>query len=520
MRQVREVLRLRTAGVGLNEIARRVGVAPSTVRLTLKRLATAGLSWPLPAEMTDSALETALFAAAGTKQGHRRYVEPDWAEIHRELKRKHVTLTMLWDEYIERCPEGYRYSRFCELYRGWASRLSVTMRQAHIGGDKLFVDYAGDTVPVIIDRLTGQVRPAQIFVAVMGASNFTYAEASWTQALADWIGAHTRAFAALGGVPKLLVPDNTKVAVIKACLYEPQVNRTYAEMAAHYDTAILPARPRRPRDKAKVEVAVLIIERWLLGRLRHRRFYSLAELNTAIGELLRQLNDERLIRRLGVTRRALFEELDQPNLNSLPSQPYCFAEWRVRRVGVDYHTWNSPRPGEKAGNDRGNAGGLGRDQPPDRRGAAHNRCTEITAVESRRSDRIDPGPAPRDETADRQFGDLAIPVNPGGVDGTAVLWLWTARSPQCRGGFHARNRRAVGGECNLPDPRAECPLQRNAPPARNPYSSGDRRSWQIAKAAQRWPCCGGRMIIVETFERDGAPRGPPSRNAGVGAAMS
>src|SRR2546421_9138551 len=153
----------------------------------------------------------------------------------------------------------------------------------------------------------------------MGASNFTYAEASWTQALADWIGAHTRAFAALGGVPKLLVPDNTKVAVIKACLYEPQVNRTYAEMAAHYDTAILPARPRRPRDKAKVEVAVLIIERWLLGRLRHRRFYSLAELNTAIGELLRQLNDERPIRRLGATRRALFEELDRPNLNSLPA---------------------------------------------------------------------------------------------------------------------------------------------------------------------------------------------------------
>src|ERR1700724_2522159 len=337
MRQVREVLRLTTAGVGLNEIARRVGVAPSTVRLTLKRLASAGLSWPLPAEMTDSALETALFAAAGTKQGHRRHVEPDWAEIHRELKRKHVTLTMLWDEYIERYPEGYRYSRFCELYRSWASRLSVTMRQAHIGGDKLFVDYAGDTVPVIVDRLTGQVRPAQIFVAVMGASNFTYAEASWTQALADWIGAHTRAFAAIGGVPQLLVPDNTKVAVIKACLYEPQINRTYAEMAAHYDTAVLPARPRRPRDKAKVEAAVLIIERWLLGRLRHRRFYSLAELNATIGEMLRQLNEERLIRRLGVTRRALLEELDRLHLKELPGEAYCFAEWRLRRVGLDYH---------------------------------------------------------------------------------------------------------------------------------------------------------------------------------------
>jgi transposase len=196
MRRVREVLRLRTAGVGLNEIARRVGVAPSTVRLTLKRLASTGLSWPLPAEMTDAALEAALFAAVGTKQGHRRHLEPDWTEIHRELKRKHVTLAILWDEYIERHPDGYRYSRFCELYRGWASRLSVTMRQAHAGGDKLFVDYAGDTVPVIVDRLTGQVRAAQIFVAVLGASNFTYAEASWTQALADRIGAHTRAFAA------------------------------------------------------------------------------------------------------------------------------------------------------------------------------------------------------------------------------------------------------------------------------------------------------------------------------------
>src|SRR5207248_5877305 len=337
MRQVREVLRLRTAGVGLNEIARRVGVAPSTVRLTLKRLATAGLSWPLPAEMTDSALETALFAAAGTKQGHRRHAEPDWAEIHRELKRKHVTLTMLWDEYIERCPEGYRYSRFCELYRSWASRLSVTMRQAHIGGDKLFVDYAGDTVPVIVDRLTGQVRPAQIFVAVMGASNFTYAEASWTQALADWIGAHTRAFAAIGGVPRLLVPDNAKVAIIKACLYEPQVNRTYAEMAAHYGTAVLPARPHRPRDKAKVEAAVLIIERWILARLRNQRFYSLAELNAAIGELLKRLNDERPIRRLGRTRRQLLEELDRPALKLLPIEPYVFAEWRVRRVGIDYH---------------------------------------------------------------------------------------------------------------------------------------------------------------------------------------
>src|SRR4029077_1252073 len=332
MRQVREVLRLKfVGGVPIREIARRIGVAASTVRATINRFQAAGLSWPLSEEMTDAVLEARLFADAGTKQGHRRQIEPDWASIHRELKRKHVTLSILWDEYVERNPEGYRYSRFCELYRSWESKLSVTMRQTHVGGDKLFVDYAGDTVPVIIDRLTGATRQAQIFVAVMGASNFTYVEATWTQGLGDWITTHTSAFEAIGGVPHLLVPDNTKVAVIKACLYEPQVNRTYAEMAAHYGTAVLPARPRRPRDKAKVEVAVLIIERWLLGRLRHRRFYSLAELNTAIGELLRQLKHETPIRRPGVPRRALFEELDRPSLNALPPQPYCFAEWRVRR---------------------------------------------------------------------------------------------------------------------------------------------------------------------------------------------
>jgi transposase len=338
MRHVREVLRLKfVGGVPTREIARRLGIAPSTVRTTIRRFQAAGLSWPLSEEISDAALEAKLFPEAGTKQGHRREREPDWASLHRELKRKHVTLSILWDEYIARNPEGYRYSRFCELYRIWEGQLSVTMRQTHVGGDKLFVDYAGDTVPVIVDRLTGETRAAQIFVAVMGASSFCYVEATWTQTLPDWIGAHTRAFAAIGGVPHLIVPDNAKVAVIKACLYEPQVNRTYAEMAAHYGTAVLPTRPRRPRDKAKVENCVLIVERWLIGRLRDRRFYSLAELNAAISELLIRLNEERPIRRLGVTRRQLLEELDRPALKSLPAEPYVFAEWRVRRVGIDYH---------------------------------------------------------------------------------------------------------------------------------------------------------------------------------------
>src|SRR5471032_122968 len=338
MRQVREIIRLKfSAGISTREIARRLGIAASTVRETLRRFEGAGLGWSLPNGMSDGDLEAALYANHGTKRGHRRHAEPDWPTDHRELKRKHVTLVIVWDEYIAANPGGYSYSRFCELYRGFESKLSPTMRQTHAAGERLFVDYAGDGVPVVIDRLTGEIHKVQIFVAVLGASSFTFAWASWTQALADWIDAHVHAFEAIGGVPHLLVPDNTKTAVIKACLYDPQVNRTYAEMAAHYDTAILPARPRRPRDKAKVEAAVLIIERWLLGRLRHRRFYSLAELNAAIGEMLRQLNEERPIRRLGVTRRALLEELDRPRLKPLPSEPYSFAEWRLRRVGVDYH---------------------------------------------------------------------------------------------------------------------------------------------------------------------------------------
>jgi transposase len=338
MRQAREIIRLKfSAGVPTREIARRLGLAPSTVRETLKRLESAGLGWPLLEGMSDGDLEVALYANRRTKRGHRRHAEPDWPAVHRELKRKHVTLLIVWDEYIAANSGGYSYSRFCELYRGFESKLSPTMRQTHAAGERLFVDYAGDGVPVVIDRLTGEIRNAQIFVAVLGASSFTFAHASWTQTLPDWIGAHVHAFEEIGGVPHLLVPDNTKTAVIKACLYDPQVNRTYAEMAAHYGTAILPARPRRPRDKAKVEQAVLIVERWLLGRLRHRTFYSLAEVNAAIAELMMHLNEERPIRRLGVTRRQLLEEIDRPALKSLPTEPYEFSEWRTCRVGIDYH---------------------------------------------------------------------------------------------------------------------------------------------------------------------------------------
>ena len=336
MRRIREILRLKYEG-GATEraIARSIGVARSTVALTLERIAAAQLGWPLPPALSDAVLEAMLYASAGRPQGSRGKTEPDWTGVHHELRRPGVTLMLLWEEYRQAEPDGYGYSRWCELYRTWEGRLSPTMRQAHPAGERMFVDYAGQTVE-LYDGRTGEVRQAQVFVAVMGASSYTYAEASWTQTLPDWIGSHVRALAFMGGVPAQLVPDNPKVGVTRANWYEPGLNRTYLDLATHYRTAILPARPRRPRDKAKVEVGVLVVERWILARLRNRRFFSLAELNQAIGLLVTDLN-ARPMRRLGVSRRDLFFELDRPALKSLPAEPYEYAEWRLRRVGLDYH---------------------------------------------------------------------------------------------------------------------------------------------------------------------------------------
>ena len=246
-----------------------------------------------------------------------------------------VTLLLLWEEYRAGQPDGYGYSRFCDLYAAWRGRLSPTMRQSHPVGERLFVDYAGQTVE-IIDAITGEVRAAQIFVAALGASNLTYAEARWTQGLADWIGCHVNAFAFLGGVTRQVVCDNLKAGVTAACRYEPGINRSYADMATHYGTAIVPTRVRKPRDKAKVEVAVQLVQRWVLARLRHRRFFSLAELNSAIGELIEALNT-RPMRHLGASRRALFEASERGALLSLPTEPYVYAEWRRCRAGIDYH---------------------------------------------------------------------------------------------------------------------------------------------------------------------------------------
>lgn len=335
MRKVREVLRLKYAcGASERLIAQSVGIGRTSVAEYLRRAAVVGITWPVPSGLDDAALERRLFTPPGFYAAPTR-PQPDWTRIHAELRRRGVTLMLLWEEYRAQHPDGYGYSRFCDLYGEWRQRLSPTMRQTHVGGEKLFVDFAGDTVPVA-DPATGELRDAHVFVAVWGASNYTYAEARWTEGLADWIGLHVNALAFFGGVPKLLVCDNLKAGVTAACRYEPGINRTYQDLASHYGTSILPTRVRKPRDKAKVEAGVLIVERFVLARLRNRRFFSLGELNIAIRDVVDDLNG-RLMRKLGASRREFFDSLDRPALLPLPAEPYGYAEWKKCRVAPDYH---------------------------------------------------------------------------------------------------------------------------------------------------------------------------------------
>jgi transposase len=335
MRQLRHLLRLHHGGVSAREMGRLLGVARSTIQDNLKRAAAAGLAWPLADDVTDAVLEQRLFGRAGVATGQRRRTEPDWAALARELKRPGVTMMILWEEYRETNQEGYGYSRFCDLLRGFERRLSPVMRQHHVAGEKAFVDYSGKRIS-IVDPKTGEIHEAEIFVGVLGASNLTYAEATWTQQLPDWTGAHVRMFRFFGGAPKLLVPDNLKSGVNKASFYDPEINRTYGAMAAHYAVGILPARPHKPRDKAKVEAGVRFAQTYILGRLRALTFFSLVECNEAIKLVMQRMN-ERTMRHLGVSRRELFEKIEREALNPLPNDDWEFAEWRRARVNLDYH---------------------------------------------------------------------------------------------------------------------------------------------------------------------------------------
>lgn len=349
MRKTYEILRL-LWGCGLTgrETARACQVSNSTVVTYQRRARAAGLeSWEDVVSLDELELEARLFPAP-PGPGTQRPL-PDWRWIHEELQRPGVTLQLLWEEYKSEHPEdGLHYSRFCDLYREFRGRLDLSMRQAHKAGEKLFVDYCGQTVPVI-DAESGETREAAIFVAVLGASNYTYAEATWTQQLPDWIGSHQRGLKYFGGSPAIVVPDNLRSGVTRACRYEPELNRTYEDLAQHYGMAVIPARVRRPRDKAKVEAGVLVVERWILAALRHRQFFSLGELNAAIRELLERLNT-RPFRKLPGSRRSRFEALDRPALQALPATRYEYAEWssvRVRRdyhVDVDAHAYSVPHP--------------------------------------------------------------------------------------------------------------------------------------------------------------------------------
>ncbi len=335
MRKLKEVLRLKWQNACSNkQIAKSCNIARSTVREYLRRAQDAGLKWPLDPELDDTVVENLLFPVRETGNCPERQM-PSMEYLYNELKKKSVTLQLLWYEHKQANPDGYQYSHFCDLYRRWVKKLDVSLRQEHRAGEKLFIDYAGQTVP-IIDRSTGEIIEAQIFLATLGASNYTYAEATLSQDLPSWIKSHVHAFEFFQGVPEILVPDNLKAGVTKPCRYEPDINPTYQDLAEHYGTTVIPARAGKPKDKAKVESAVLVAERWILAALRNHSFFSVAEINKAIAPRLPELNN-RKFQKLDTTRRRLFETIDKPALKPIPSRPYEYAEWKKARVNIDYH---------------------------------------------------------------------------------------------------------------------------------------------------------------------------------------
>jgi transposase len=336
MRKLKEVLRLHSLGLSQHQIARSCSISQSTVHEYVSAAESAGVKWPLPDKWDEQQIEQSLFPQRPSAAVWRKHAEPDWAKVHQELQtHKNLTLQLVWQEGREADPDGYGYSRFCDLYRRWLKKLDLVLRQDHRGGEKMFVDYAGATIPVH-DPESGEVQAAAVFVAVLGASSYTFAEATAGQGLRDWIGSHQRAWEFFSGTTEVVVPDNLKSAVTHPSYYEPDLNPTYRDLGEHYGVAIIPARPYRARDKAKAEVGVQVVQRWIVAALRKRKFFSLSEVNQAIAELLVRLNQRPFRKREG-SRATLFVQLDRPALKPLPATRYQFGEWETARVNIDYH---------------------------------------------------------------------------------------------------------------------------------------------------------------------------------------
>lgn len=333
MKKIKEIFRLKALGLSQREIAQSCNMGRTTVQDYLHRAERAGLTF----QGIETLEEERIRELLGTRQQRytRIFNEVDFEYISRELSKRSVTLRLLWEEYRIYNPAGYSYSTFCERFAAWSGRQKLSMRQVHRAGDKAFVDYAGQKIPWV-DKETGEIHEASVFVAVLGFSNKTYAEASESEKLEHWLMAHRRALEYFGGVPACAVPDNLKSGVKKACFYDPELNPAYAEFARHYGAAILPARIRRPRDKAKVEAAVQIVERWIIAALRNETFFSIHQINLRIRELLEKLN-AKTMRSYGMSREELFQKYEKAELKPLPEQPYEFGHWKVARVNLDYH---------------------------------------------------------------------------------------------------------------------------------------------------------------------------------------
>jgi len=337
MRKIREVLRLKyELGLGQRQIARSCSIGLGTVNEYLARADTAGIKWPLPDGWDEEKVEAALYGSEPVRSRPADRATPDFAALQQERqKSKSVTLQLLWEEYRAANPDGYQYSRFCYLYQRWRGAQDIVLRQEYKAGEKLFVDWAGPTIP-IYSRTSDEVGQAHLFVAVLGASSYTYAEATADEQMINWLTAHMRAFEFFGGLARLIIPDNTRTGVSRACRYDPDLNPTYQQMAIHYGIGVVPARPYKPRDKAKVESGVLVVERWIMAALRNHRFFAIEDLNQAIRQLLTKLNQRPFRKRQG-TRASLFGSLDKPALLPLPAERFDLSEWSKARVNIDYH---------------------------------------------------------------------------------------------------------------------------------------------------------------------------------------